>query len=74
MFIYYDTKYDSKPRIFCPYTLPGKTTNENNCFIYQHGGDVDPYIAGKIRQILLKNQFYYERKHTSAYINKIWAF
>ena len=31
-----------------PYTLPGKTTNQNVHFIYQCGRDVDPYFANKI--------------------------
>ena len=51
---------------FSPYTLPGKTINQNVCFIYQHGVAFNPYFAGKYdkfcwnlkgnRKIFLLNQ------------------
>ena len=62
---------------FSPYTLPGKMTSQNVHFIYQHGVDVDPYFAGKYNKLcwkMIKNRFHYERKHTCAYIVKVWVF
>ena len=37
-----------KANDFYPYTLPGKTTNQNVYFIYQYVGDIGTYFANKI--------------------------
>ena len=49
-----------------PVDLPGKTTNQNICFIFQHGG----ILVGK----WLKIVFYDEKKHTNVCMFRVWYF